>query len=73
MIVRIDKGFAKDSRKISDVKLLDNLADLIERLQSCPSIKEIKDLKKLKSFPDYYRIRLGSYRIGLQIKHDEII
>ena len=73
MIVRIDKSFAKDSRKISDIKLLNNLSDLIENIQSCPSIKDIKDLKKLKSFPDYYRIRLGAYRIGLQIRRDEII
>ena len=73
MIVRIDKRFAKDSRKISEVKLLNQLADLIETLQHCESIKDINDIRKLTSFQDYYRIRLGSYRIGLQIKHDEII
>ena len=61
MIVRIDKSFAKDIRKISDTKLLNHVADLIETLQDCQTIKEIKDLKKLKSFPDYYRIRLGVY------------
>lgn len=57
MIVRIDKSFAKDIGKISDTKLLNHVADLIETLQNCQTIKEIKDLKKLKSFPDYSRIR----------------
>lgn len=57
MIARIDKSFAKDIRKISDTKLLNHVADLIETLQNCQTIKEIKDLKKLKSFPDYSRIR----------------
>lgn len=57
MIVRIDKSFAKDIRKILDTKLLNHVADLIETLQNCQTIKEIKDLKKLKSFLDYDRIR----------------
>jgi hypothetical protein len=46
MIVRIDKSFAKNIRKISDTKLLNHVEDLIETLQNFQTIKEIKDLKK---------------------------
>lgn len=73
MIVKIDKTFEKDTRKISDSKVFHQLAELIESLQLVDSVSEIKNLKKLKTFKDYYRIRLGNYRIGLQLHKNEII
>ncbi|MBX6423476.1 type II toxin-antitoxin system RelE/ParE family toxin [Thermosulfurimonas sp. F29] len=30
-------------------------------------------MKKLKGYKDFYRIRIGDYRIGLQIKENKII
>lgn len=34
---------------------------------------EIKNLKKLKGYKNYFRIRLGDYRIGIQITENKII
>lgn len=59
MIVKIDKTFERDTRKISEQKILYQLADLIESLQLVNSISEIRNIKKLKSYKDYYRIRIG--------------
>ena len=36
-------------------------------------ISEIPNLKKLKSDGDYYRIRIGDYRLGLIIENGTII
>jgi mRNA interferase RelE/StbE len=72
MIVRIDKRFEKDTDKINDKNLLYNLADCIEILVKADNIKTIKNIKKLKGSNFFYRIRLGDYRIGLEIKNETI-
>ena len=72
MIVRIDKSFEKDSDKIKDKNLLYSIADCIELLVKADNIKSIKNIKKLKGSNYFYRIRIGDYRIGLEIKNETI-
>jgi mRNA interferase RelE/StbE len=72
MNVRIDKSFEKDSKKIKDKKLLEKIADTIEQVQACKGSEEIKNLKKLKGTQHYYRIRIGTYRIGLSIEENTV-
>ena len=40
--------------------------DLITALENAKSINEINDCKKLSGFKNYYRIRVGQYRVGLK-------
>lgn len=72
MNVRIDKSFVKDTNKIKETKLLERIADIIEQVQSCDQISEIRNLKKLKGNYQFYRIRVGTYRIGLSIVEDTV-
>ncbi len=72
MIVRIDKSFEKDTDKIKDKNLLHSIADCIELLEKADNVKSIKNIKKLKGSNYFYRIRLGDYRIGLEIKNETI-
>ena len=65
MKVRIDKSFEKDVKKIKDKKLLTKIANTIEEVQTAINSDEIKNIKKLKGSNSYYRIRIGSYRIGV--------
>lgn len=72
MIVRIDKSFVKDISKIKDKKLRSKVADYIEQVQSSDKVSEITGIKKLTGFKKEYRIRIGNYRIGLQIKDNVV-
>jgi mRNA interferase RelE/StbE len=72
MIVKIDKSFNKDTDKIKDKILLLDIADCIEALEKADNIKSIKNIKKLKGSADFYRIRIGDYRIGLEVKNKTI-
>jgi len=72
MIIKIDKSFEKDTDKIRDKELLLEIADFIESIEKVGNIKSIKNIKKLKGTNDYYRIRIGDYRIGLEIKNKTI-
>lgn len=40
--------------------------DLITDLENAKSINEINDCKKLSGFKNYFRIRLGQYRVGVK-------
>ncbi len=72
MNVRIDKSFAKDTDKIKDQSLKGRIADVIGLVQQAKSIQEITNLKKLKGEQQYYRIKLGDYRIGIKVDNDTV-
>ncbi len=73
MTVLIDKSFEKDTGKIKDEALLQNIAHCIENVIAATSLQAIPALKKLKGFKFHYRIRVGDYRAGIFIKNDTVI
>jgi mRNA interferase RelE/StbE len=62
------KSFLKEVKKNTDKKLKDSIADVIEQVEAAENLSQVKNLKKLEGFDIYYRIRIGNYRVGLQIK-----
>lgn len=46
--------------------------DLITSLENANSLNEIKDIKKLAGFKNYYRVRLGRYRVGIKQERPKI-
>ena len=73
MKVKIDKSFQRDVKKVADKKLRSKIAACIESLLFSKTISEIQNIKKLKVRGNYYRIRIGQYRIGMLADGDEII
>jgi mRNA interferase RelE/StbE len=63
--VEFRNSFAKDLKSIRDKSLLERLRETIEETERAKSPSEISNLKKLKGRGDYYRIRIGDYRIGI--------
>jgi mRNA interferase RelE/StbE len=66
MIVEFDKSFEKSIDKLKDQTLLSKIEKLILKLESSNSITEITGVKKLAGHKNYYRIRLGDYRLGFE-------
>jgi mRNA interferase RelE/StbE len=66
MIVEFDKSFSKSLDKIKDPATLQRTEKAILKLEKAYSLKDVKNLKKLSGFKNYYRIRVGDYRIGLE-------
>jgi mRNA interferase RelE/StbE len=72
--IKFKKSFAKDLKKRSqERKLLSRVQEAIQAVEDTPSIHEIKNLKKLKADGNYYRIRLGDYRMGLKIEEETVV
>jgi len=63
--VEFRKSFEKDLGKIRDEELLVRIKVVIEEIENADSLLDISNIKKLKADGDYYRIRVGDYRIGL--------
>ncbi|MBS1902413.1 MAG: type II toxin-antitoxin system RelE/ParE family toxin [Bacteroidetes bacterium] len=64
MKVEFLQQFLKDIDRLQDPVVRAELVNLIERLESAPSLREIPQVKKLKGFKTAYRIRLKQYRVG---------
>ncbi len=64
MKVEFRRSFEKDLGKIRDGELLERIKNIIEVIESAESILEVNNVKKLKADGDYYRIRIGDYRMG---------
>ncbi len=73
MIVRFEASFAKDLRGISDKPLLARVGQIIDEVKQAESPIGIRSMKKLKGHDHYYRIRIGDYRLGLELVGDELV
>lgn len=70
MNVQFRSSFAKDLRRIKSKELLTRIKQTIELVEKAQSQQEMASLKKLKGGSNYYRIRVGEYRLGLIIEGD---
>lgn len=68
MKVEFKKSFLKELHKLRNKSLKNSIARCIEQVESAGSVTQIKNIKKLAGYDDYYRIRIGDYRIGIKIE-----
>lgn len=73
MNVEFRKSFEKDLDNLRDTSLLQKLKSVIEEVENAVSLAEVNNVKKLKAEGDYYRIRVGDYRIGIAVSEDVVI
>lgn len=73
MKVKFESKFAKDLRSIRDAKLLAKIKEMIDECKAAESLTELKNIKKLQGYDTFYRIRIGEYRVGLEVLNDELI
>jgi len=66
MIVEFDKSFEKWLAKINDGIVLEKIEKAILQIEAAQSINQVHHIKKLSGFQNYYRIKLGSYRMGFE-------
>ena len=64
MEVFYESSFAKDLKRVRDV---------LEQVKAAQELGEISNLKKLQGYESYFRIRLGDYRIGIEVEKQTVI
>ena len=73
MNVRNETRFEKDIKLLKDRNLLEKLNQIILTCKQAESVGEINNLKKMQGYDSFYRIRLGDYRIGIEVLENEVI
>jgi mRNA interferase RelE/StbE len=68
MNVSFKASFARDLQKIANVNILKRIQTAVEEVEQAQDLRGVDNLKKLKIGKVYYRIKVGSYRIGLLIE-----
>ncbi len=67
------KRFLKELSKIP-TEIRSSIENFVfKELPKANSIFELGSVEKIKGYPSYYKIRFGSYRIGLRIKNNKVI
>ncbi|QTA80181.1 Toxin-antitoxin system, toxin component, RelE/ParE-like [Desulfonema limicola] len=65
------KSFVRDlKKKTKDRLLLERIQETIIQVEDSEDIYAIKNIKKIVSKGEFFRIRIGAYRIGLTIEED---
>ena len=72
MTVSFRKSFARDLKKLKDAKVQDRVRAVIEAVEGADSLADLPDAKKMSGSSGYYRVRVGSYRVGLAVEGDEV-
>ncbi len=73
MQILFERNFSRDLKKIKDKRVLKRVSDAIAEAEEATSLKGLTNLKKLEGFSTYYRIRVGNYRIGIEVSEGKII
>ena len=68
MIIEFDKSFSRSLDKLKDSNIKKRIEQIILDFDRANSIIDIKNIKKLVGFKSYYRIRIGDYRLGIELK-----
>lgn len=67
MTVEFRTSFARDLKTVRDAALLTRIQSAIETVQQAETLQDIPNLLKLQGGGNFYRLRVGDYRLGLEI------
>jgi mRNA interferase RelE/StbE len=67
------KSFLKELSKIPSETRLKMEIFVFEELPKANSIFEVGTIEQMKGYRSYYKVRFGSYRIGLKLENDKVI
>jgi len=73
MIVEFDNSFLKSLSKIKDQPTLRRIKKIILELEDSKDLNKIRNIKKLTGYKNYYRIRIGDFRIGFEYLNENTI
>jgi mRNA interferase RelE/StbE len=71
--VEFRKSFEKDLSKLRDKGMLTRIKEVILEIEDAETLEDVSNIKKLKADGEYYRIRVGDYRIGILLNEDVVV
>jgi mRNA-degrading endonuclease RelE of RelBE toxin-antitoxin system len=73
MEVKYRKKFLKDLKKLKNQEIYHKIYDIVfELMPKVEDIREIMGIRPMKGCVNRYRIRIGDYRIGIEVESKEV-
>ena len=73
MKVEFRNSFTKDLRRIRDKSVKGRIKAVIEQIEETDDLKEVSNVRKLSGGVNYYRVRIGDYRLGLLLNQNTVV
>lgn len=73
MKVEFHTSFDDDLKAIESKKVRDRVRSVIKEVESAQLPQVIHNLIKLRGFSSFFRIRVGDYRIGIELDKETVI
>lgn len=70
MIIKVDVSFEKDFKKLKNRELQTRIIQKIEELEVKDHVNNLANIKKMQGFSNFYRLRVGEYRIGFELENE---
>ena len=64
--------FVRDLRAFKDRKLRQRIEALIMEVEAANSLAELRNIKVIQGSPNFYRLKVGDYRLGIYVKDDVV-
>jgi mRNA interferase RelE/StbE len=68
----IRQSFLDDVNSVSEKGLRQRAKEVIRRVEQAATLRDVQNLKKMRGPKDHFRIRVGSYRIGISLHEDTV-
>ena len=68
MEIIFDRSFSKSLNKLNDKEAGHKIEQIIIEAELAESLAQISNVKKMHGFKNFYRIRVGDYRIGIELE-----
>ena len=73
MEIRFRPRFNRELRRTRNPNLRSRVERAIEDVKTAPAVSEISGIRRLSASGNSYRIRVGDYRIGVEVEDDVVI
>ena len=67
MEIRRERRFARDLRRVRSDQIQRRVRRKLEEMEAAPSLAQVRGVKKIADSENHYRVRVGDYRIGLEM------
>jgi len=65
--VVFDRSFSKSIDRVNSSAVRKKLESVILSIEKAKTLHEIPGLKKMEGFKTFYRVRIGEYRLGMEL------
>jgi mRNA-degrading endonuclease RelE of RelBE toxin-antitoxin system len=71
--VRYRQSFLRDLKKLKRQPIYNDIFDFVfTTIPKIKTLREVSDIKIIKGYSNRFRIRMGDYRIGIEVHGDMI-